>query len=390
MKKVVIVGAGPAGLMAAHFLSKNKKIQVQLFDANKAVARKFLVAGHGGFNLTNSEEIPAFIEKYNHSYIQNAVFQFSSEDTVKWLSEIGIETFVGTSGKIFPKKGTKPIRVLSSWMNHLNENNVSIFTEQRLIDFDGKNVSFQTEEEVKTVKYDYLVFAMGGASWKKTGSTGEWIKLFEKKGIGIMPFEASNAGISIHNWSKDLGGGVLKNTEISINGQKQFGEIELTGYGVEGAPVYALSGQVRKEAKELLVNLKPTLDQDKLLVKFRQFKGSKTDFLRAVKLSGSAISLLKNTLSKDDFRNDGLFLKAINQLILPICSLRPIDEAISTVGGISMSEINGQFELKKFPKHFCIGEMLDWDAPTGGYLLQACFAMGFVAANIIPLLEDRN
>lgn len=383
MKKVVIAGAGPAGLMAAYFLSQNKQFQVQIFDANKAVARKFLVAGHGGFNLTNSEGTASFVNKYNHSFIQNAVSQFTNEDTVRWLAEIGIETFVGSSGKIFPKKGIKPIEVLSSWLDYLKRNNVSVFTEHKLVDFDRTAATFQNSGERIKVEYDYLIFAMGGASWKKTGSTGEWTQLFQSKNIKIIPFEASNAGIEIKNWDSVLGGGVLKNTEVSINGQKQFGEIELTEYGLEGAPVYALSQQLRSGATELILNLKPTLTKNKLAEKFKIFKGSKTDFLREIKFSKPAISLFKSHVSKEVFLNDELFLNAINRLILPIHSLRPVDEAISTVGGISMLEVNEDFQLKKFPGLYCVGEMLDWDAPTGGYLLQACFAMGFVAAESI-------
>lgn len=383
MKKIAIIGAGPAGLMAAHFLSKNEHFNVHVFDANKAVARKFLVAGHGGFNLTHSEPTETFIEKYNHPFIQKAVQQFPNDDTVKWLSEIGVETFVGSSGKIFPKKGTKPIQVLTQWLDYLEKNKVSISTEHQLVDFDGKTVSFKHKEKIITVEYDALIFALGGASWKKTGSTGEWSTLFQSKHIEIIPFESSNAGISIQSWNKKLGGGILKNTEASVNGQKQFGEIELTGYGLEGAPVYALSNQVRNGAAELILNLKPTLSQEQLLDKFQKFKGSKTDFLREIRLSGSAIDLLKSNLSKEDFLREEHFLKAINQLSLSIRSLRPVDEAISTVGGISMNEMNENFQLKNYPNHYCIGEMLDWDAPTGGYLLQACFAMGFVVAEKI-------
>ncbi len=383
MKKVVIVGAGPAGLMAAHFLSGRKEIRVEVYDANKAVARKFLVAGHGGFNLTNSEELPQFIGKYNHPFIQHAVTRFTNEDTVKWLSEIGIGTFTGTSGKIFPEKGIKPIRVLSSWLDFLREKNVAIHTGHKLVEFNGKRAVFRSGERIVETGYDYLIFAMGGASWKKTGSTGEWAELFRGKNIGILPFQASNAGICVQDWDPGLGGGVLKNTELSINGEKQFGEIELTDYGLEGAPVYALSGQVRSGASELVLNLKPTVSIGKLTEKLRGFKGSRTDFLREIKLPKAAIGLLKATISKDDFLNDGSFLNAISRLVFPIQELRPVDEAISTVGGVAMNEINENFQLKKFPGHYCIGEMLDWDAPTGGYLLQACFASGYVTSDSI-------
>jgi uncharacterized flavoprotein (TIGR03862 family) len=379
MKKVVIVGAGPAGLMTAHFLSKNDTFQIDIFDANKAVARKFLVAGHGGFNLSNSEELSTFIQKYNHPFIQSAVKEFTNEDTIQWLSEIGIETFVGSSGKIFPKKGIKPIEVLTSWLHFLKQKNVSFHTEHTLLDFDGTSVSFKSPEVVN-IAYDYLIFALGGASWKKTGSTGEWTTLFQSKGIEIVPFEASNAGIELLNWSSNAGGGILKNVQVTIGGQQQFGEIELTEYGLEGAPIYALSNQIRKGETRLWLNLKPTISREELANRFSAFKGNKTDFLKSLKLPKSAIQLIKDTLSRDEFLSDDTFLIAVQNLELIINSLRPIDEAISTVGGISMNETDDTFQLKKLAKHYCIGEMLDWDAPTGGYLLQACLASGVVAA----------
>lgn len=382
MKKVVIVGAGPAGLMAAHFLSKNDAFQIAVFDANKAVARKFLVAGHGGFNLSNSEELSAFIEKYNHPFIQSAVKEFTNEDTIQWLSEIGIETFIGSSGKIFPEKGIKPIEVLTSWLHFLKEKNVSLHTEHKLLDFNEKYVSFQSSEVV-TVEYDYLIFALGGASWKKTGSTGEWTTLFQSKGINIIPFEASNAGIELKNWSSNAGGGVLKNVQVTIGNQHRFGEIELTEYGLEGAPIYALSNQIRKGETKLWLNLKPTISKEELTKRFKTFKGNKTEFLKSLKLPKSAIQLIKETISREEFLSDDTFFASIQTLELMIHELRSVDEAISTVGGISMDETDGNFQLNKFPNHYCIGEMLDWDAPTGGYLLQACLASGFVAARKI-------
>lgn len=383
MKKVVIVGAGPAGLMAAHVLSKTNRFHVHIFDAHKAVARKFLVAGHGGFNLTNAKELPDFIAKYNHETIKNAVKQFTNEDTINWLSEIGIETFIGSSGKIFPKKGIKPIEVLTAWLEFLKHNNVTISTEHKLIHFTDKTVSFSNQSQEITVDFDVLIFAMGGASWKKTGSIGEWSTLFEQKGIHVIPFQPSNAGIEIKNWDKNLGGGVLKNTQITIGNTQTFGEIELTEYGLEGAPVYALSNEVRIGNQTICLNLKPTISSEDLEKRFETFEGNKTDFLKSLKLSKTAIQLLKNTLSKDNFMSNSSFLNAIQQLELPIHSLRPVDEAISTVGGIAMTEIDTNFQLKKYPNCYSIGEMLDWDAPTGGYLLQACFASGHVTATTI-------
>lgn len=385
-KKVIIVGAGPAGLMAAQSFIKSGDYQVHVFDANKAVARKFLVAGQGGFNLSNSEAISSFVLKYNHPFIQTAVERFTNNDTVNWLSEIGIETYIGSSGKIFPKKGLKPIEVLNAWTRVLSENNCAFHLEHRFIQFDGKIATFQTPNGTADFAYDYIIFALGGSSWKITGSDGQWTTFFKNE-INIIPFEASNAGVEIACWDSSFGGMILKNTEVCIAGNCQFGEIELTSYGLEGAPIYALNNFIREGAKELILNFKPTKSNTELVVAFSNFKGTKTEFLREIKLSKAAILLIKKFLSKEEFLADDLFLKAINQLTLDIKFLRPIDEAISTVGGISMDEIDGNFQFIKLPNHFCVGEMLDWDAPTGGYLLQACFATGMLAAKSII---DKN
>lgn len=377
------MGGGPAGLMAAHQLSKKKQFDIQIFDANKAVARKFLVAGQGGFNITNSEKTESFIQKYNHSFVQNAVLQFSNDATINWLKEIGIETYVGSSGKIFPVKGTKPVEVLNRWLKFLVHKGVQINTEHKLVDFHSQKAFFSTPNGESIVDYDVLIFALGGASWKVTGSTGEWTTLFQQKNIKIQPFQSSNAGIEIKNWDESWGGNVLKNTSISIGNTSRFGEIELTKYGFEGAPIYALNAQVRAGAEFLKLDLKPSKSYDELLQFYKQYKGNKTEFLKAIKLSKSAIDLIKKRLTKEQFTNPETLVQSIKELTFPIQALRPIDEAISTVGGVDMNEITMNFELKNHPNHFCIGEMMDWDAPTGGYLLQACFAQGVICAQAI-------
>lgn len=377
------MGGGPAGMMAAHQLSKDNQLDIQIFDANKAVARKFLVAGQGGFNITNSEKTESFIQNYNHSFVQNAVQQFSNVATINWLKEIGIETYVGSSGKIFPVKGTKPVEVLNKWLEFLVIKGVQINTEHKLVDFQSQKAFFSTPIGESIVDYDVLIFALGGASWKVTGSTGEWLTLFQQKKITIQPFQSSNAGIEITNWDESWGGNVLKNTSISIANSSRFGEIELTKYGFEGAPIYALNAQVRAGAEFLKLDLKPSKSYDELIQFYQQFKGNKTAFLKAIKLSKSAIDLIKFQLTKEQFTDPETLVQSIKELTFSIQALRPIDEAISTVGGVDMDELTINFELKNLPNHYCIGEMVDWDAPTGGYLLQACFAQGAICAHEI-------
>ncbi|MCO5258550.1 MAG: TIGR03862 family flavoprotein [Crocinitomicaceae bacterium] len=382
-KKIIIVGAGPAGLMAAYQLSKDKRFQVNVFDTNKALARKFLVAGKGGFNLSNAEPIPEFVQKYNHPFVSDAVLEFPNSATIEWLQELGIETFIGSSGKIFPKQGVKPIEVLNAWIDKLKEQGVLFHYEHSFYQFKNNHISFKTPTNDSHFTYDYLLFALGGASWSVTGSTGSWLPIFHQKGITTIPFSSSNAGIELLNWTTELGGGILKNTAVSIGEQTKFGEIELTQYGLEGAPIYALNHLVRKGAKTLTLDLKPTKTVDELQQALALYQGNKTAFLKSIKLSKSAIHLLKTVLTKEAFMDDLKFIEGIKTLELSIQTLRPIEEAISTVGGISMNEINHTFELKQLKNHFCLGEMLDWDSPTGGYLLQACFAIGTKAARTI-------
>lgn len=390
MKKIVIVGGGPAGLMVAHQLVKaNADVSITILDANKAVGRKFLVAGHGGFNLSNNRPLNEFTDAYDHETIKNAVRKFTNEDTVQWLNEIGIESYYGSSGKLFPKVGIKPIQVLQAWIQYLERGKVKILTSHKVIAFGEQSVDALVNDNVVQFDFDYLIFAVGGSSWSSTGSTGEWTEFFSSIVNNLIPFQASNAGIELVNWNSDLGGSILKNSEITIGQQTRFGDIELTSYGIEGAPVYALSKAVRAGNQIVRFNFKPTVSALVIKERFEAFKGSKTDFLRSLKLSKGAIALIKRFASKDDFTKDESFLKIIHCLEIEIAGLRPMEEAISTVGGVDMNDVDETFNLMFCKNTYCVGEMLDWDAPTGGYLLQACFSSGYVCAkDIIEKLES--
>ncbi len=382
MKSIAIIGTGPAGLMAGYQLLRNG-CSVSFYDQKKAAGRKFLVAGHGGFNLTHSLEQDDFRAKYNHTFIQNAVSVFSNQDTIHWLQEIGIPTFVGSSGKIFPEQGIKPIEVLNAWLSKIEEMGGQFYFEHELIDFNQDTVTVQNEEKVAHLKFDYVIFSLGGASWKKTGSTGSWLELFKSKGLNTVDFQSSNAGMNVLNWNKDFDGIRLKNCKFKVAENEQLGEILFTDYGIEGAPVYAMNDFIRKGIKEIFIDLKPTMSEERVLEEFKNEKLNRSDQLSKFKLSKDLIAYLKSTISKDDFLNNEYMSKIIKNLPFTIDSLRPIDEAISTVGGIDMNEINQNCEMIKSPNHYCVGEMLDWDAPTGGFLLQACFSTGFVSAQSI-------
>lgn len=375
--KIAIIGSGPAALMLAAQLDETK-FEVSIYEKNGAPARKFLVAGHGGFNLTHSEPIEQFIKRYTPiSFIEPILHSFSNSDLQAWLKTISIPTFTGTSKRIFPQKGIKPIQVLNAILKVLKDKNVKL------------NTGYHWQGE--KMDADITVFALGGASWKITGSDGSWVSYFQKQGIEIIPFQASNCAFQI-KWPKNLislaAGLPLKNISLKTLDIRKNGEVVLTEFGMEGSGIYPLSPQIRQQLNEhgkavCYIDLKPSLSLSTLteLLKKKQADCTMTKYLDSVlNLSKSQLALLKNLTDKDDFSNPETLATKIKELPLEIIGMGPIDEAISTVGGISLTEIDSNFQLKKSPDNYTIGEMLDWDAPTGGYLLQACFSMGYKLA----------
>ena len=391
-RTIAIIGGGPSALMLAAQLDE-KKFEVSIYEKNAAPGRKFLVAGQGGFNLTHSEPLEDFVQKYvPATFFEPLLHSFSNVDMQNWLKEIGIPTFVGSSKRVFPVKGIKPIEVLDVILEILKTKNVKIAArhewkgwqggEGLLFDFNGNSVS---------IKPDLVVFALGGGSWKVTGSDGKWINYFTDKKIDIIPFQPANCAIKI-DWPVSIvaqfEGKPLKNVSMKCDGKEKQGEVVLSAFGMEGSLVYALNPQVRNQLKEngkavIFLDLKPTLDVLTITkrIELKPGKVSMSKFLEDdLKLSKVQLLLLKQFTSKEDFTFPEKIARAIKGLALEVTGLAPIDEAISTVGGIALNEITSKFELKKMKKHFAIGEMLDWDAPTGGYLLQACFSMGFQLA----------
>lgn len=386
-KIVGIVGAGPAGLMAGTILLENG-FEVHFFDHKKTAGRKFLVAGNGGFNLTHSEERQQFIEKYNHPFIQNAFLKFDTIAWRNWLQSIGIETFVGSSGKVFPVKGIKPIDVLTNWLNRIEELGGTFHYSHKLVDFSENEAIFQCGADEIRFEYDYLVLAMGGASWKKTGSTGEWKTILEEKGVECEPFQSSNSGFEMDDWEKmaDLEGQILKNTKVQFGSILRKGDVVISSYGLEGAPIYFVNKEFRKNCdKYFSIDLKPTKSVDEIQFVLEKSKNC-TEGLKKLNLSKAAIQLLKRRTTKEEFSDVSTLSHIVKKLTFQPQSLRPIDEVISTIGGISMESINESFQLKKFPTIYACGEMLDWDAPTGGYLLQACVSTGFVVGSSLTSL----
>ena len=392
-KRIDIIGGGPSALLLASELD-TEKFEVFIHEKNVALGRKFLVAGQGGFNLTHSEDPEQFITRYTPSeFLEKAFFSFTNQDLMVWLKARGIETHVGSSGRAFPIKGIKPIQVLDVLLKHLQKRGVTVFNSREWTGFteDG-DLLFKTRSGTETVKTDITVFCLGGASWPQTGTKGDWTQHFIKRGITINPFQASNCAFEI-KWPKELlpklEGRAIKNAVFSIGKKTHAGEVVLTTFGIEGSGIYPLSPEIRKALEdgkeaELLIDFKPGLSTQTLLEKLqsKKTKGTYSKHIQGIlNLNDTQLALIKQYLNKADFLNAEQLVYSIKHFPLRITAPGPIESAISTVGGIALSELNEHFEFKKIKNTYAIGEMLDYDAPTGGYLLQSCFSMGYFLAH---------
>ena len=381
--QIIIIGAGPAGLMAAQQLAL-KGFKVHIYEQNKAAARKFLVAGNGGFNLTHSEELESFVQKYEAEEIQNIVRSFDNQKVIQWLEDLGITTYVGSSGKIFPTKNFKPIQVLKAWLDRLEQLGVTIHYDHTFIDFDDSTVFLKNNDHDISVKYSKLILAMGGGSWKKTGSDAKWVRTLASKNIEITPLQSANSGYNTEVRFHQLQGQYLKNIKVSFQENHKIGEVVFTKYGIEGSPIYYMNRFTRKHNFPVIINidLKPNLTESEILSELKISDKISPVLKRNLKLSTTAINLLK-TLDKESYLDIGNLAKTIKKFPIEVLSFRPIDEVISTAGGVAFSALNSNLELKDYPNVYCAGEMIDWEAPTGGYLLQACFSTGFWVGNSI-------
>ncbi len=385
MSTFVIIGGGPAAMMAASVLSCQH--QVTVYEKGKTIGRKFLVAGKGGFNLTNSAEGKTLRSAYSPAgFLDEALKAFDSIALRQWLNDLGIPTFVGSSGRVFPKKGIKPIEVLNAIRQHLIDQGVHFRLEHEFIGFDDQQKPILRHQEHEFVPdANAYLFALGGASWSVTGSDGSWQKAFTDIGVPIVPFQSSNCGLNVH-WPPQIKeyhlGKPLKNISVSVGAQMVKGEVLITAYGLEGNAIYPIVPKVRKylqseAASTIYLDLKPDNTREQLLKKLQGKPRSSATYARALNLDSVRMALLKNYTPKAVLENPQAFVEVVKSLPIPIDSLRPIEEAISTVGGIATNALQSDFSLKGFPSLFTIGEMVDWDTPTGGFLLQGCFAMGY-------------
>lgn len=390
---VAIIGGGPAGLMAAEVLSQ-AGVRVDLYDAMPSVGRKFLLAGVGGMNITHSEAKPAFISRYaeRSSEIAALLQGFDADALRAWIHGLGIDTFVGTSGRVFPTD-MKAAPLLRAWLKRLRDAEVVIHTRHRWLGWnDDGALRIGYPQGELAVNADAVILALGGGSWARLGSDGAWLPLLAGRGVDISPLQPANSGFEVNAWSELLkqkfAGAPLKNIALSLNGQPpRLGEFVLTEGGVEGSLVYAWSAQVRETINRsgsatLLLDLLPNKPVDKIAAALGKPRGSRSmarHLHGQLGLDGVKAALLRELTAAEVFADPQRLAAAIKALPIELVRPRPLDEAISSAGGVKFEGLDQGLMLKPMPGVFCAGEMLDWEAPTGGYLLTACFASGRVA-----------
>lgn len=392
---IAIIGGGPAGLMAASgFAAAGLGPRVTVFDAKPSMARKFLLAGRSGLNLTHAEPLAAFTSRYGDRQSEMAAIlaAFSPDDFRAFLKDLGVETFVGSSGRVFPT-GFKASGVVRLWLAKLAGQGVTFAHRHRWTGFagDGACLNFDTPQGPRRVEAKIAVLALGGASWPRMGSDGAWVETLREDGAAITPLAPSNCGFEI-NWSDhfrtQFEGMPVKTLVASCGDVVKAGEMVVTNYGVEGGVVYALAAALRSAIAQhgaacLKLDLKRDLSLDQVRQRLAGPRGglSLSNLLKKrLGLAPIAIGLLREAVAPEDLVDGEKLARHVKELALTIAAPRPIAEAISTAGGVSFAALDEGLMLKHRPGVYVAGEMLDWDAPTGGYLLQACVSTGWVAA----------
>ena len=393
--QVAVIGAGPAGLMAAEVLASGGAT-VTVYDAMPSAGRKFLMAGRGGLNLTHSEALPVFLTRYGAAieHLGPAIDALPPDALREWSEALGQPTFVGSSGRVFPQ-AFKASPLLRAWLRRLDTMGVQFALRHRWTGWNGNGcLLFQTPEGQRSVEARATVLALGGASWPRLGSDGAWVETLGSKGVTISPLRPANCGFTVA-WSdifRDrFEGQPLKGVALSFGPHTVRGEAVITRTGIEGGAIYALSADLREAIADkgqatLCVALRPDLDMNDLIARLSAQKGKQSfsNFLRkAVHLPPVAIGLLQEVAMASGAPLSSLSTASlaglINAVPIPLNGVAPVARAISTAGGISFSEIDADYMIRRLPGVFASGEMLDWEAPTGGYLLQASFATGAAA-----------
>ncbi len=391
-KNIAIIGGGPSGLMAAEIIAASGH-RVTIYDAMPTMGRKFLLAGRGGLNLSHSEPLEKFITRYFEAsnWLAPYIEAYDPQKLRKWCEELGEETFIGTSGRIFPRS-MKASPLLRAWLKRLDHLGVEYRLRHLWQGFEGENLIFSdAAKNIIKVKADATLLALGGASWPHLGSTGSWVEILSKYGVKISELRPSNCGF-VTKWSDYLitkfAGTPLKAIAVKHQNFSHKGEIIITKQGIEGGPVYALSSSLRASIKSegkavLYLDLRPEMSVEKLAQKLQiRSKESLSNYLRKAGFPAVASALLHELIPAAQLAKTTSETLANHLKNLPITLTAPTDiaRAISTAGGISRESLDENFMLKTKPGIFAAGEMLDWEAPTGGYLLQGCFSTAVAAA----------
>ena len=406
--KIAIIGGGPAGLMAAE-AANAAGAQVDLYDAMASVGRKFLLAGKGGLNLTHSEPSEKFLSRYGARRVQIApqLASFGPDALRAWARGLGINTFVGSSGRVFPSD-LKAAPLLRAWLRRLRQAGVRFHMRHRWSGWDERGaLCFATAVGALSVQADAVVLALGGGSWPKLGSDGRWVPLLAGRGLHIAPLQPTNCGFDV-GWSEHLrtkfAGYPVKSVAVVMRndaGAESWhpGEFVITETGVEGGVMYAVSASLRDEflargVATLRLDLAPDRDLPRLTHDLSRPRGKRTmatHLQRQAHIEGVKAGLLREVVSKEDFADPARLAAAIKALPLRLVAPRPLEEAISTAGGVPFEALDERLMIRALPGIFCVGEMLDWEAPTGGYLLTACFATGRAAgAGAVGWLKESG
>lgn len=394
-RKVAIIGGGPAGLMAAEVVSQHG-LQVDVYDVMPSAGRKFLMAGKSGLNLTHAEPMDNFISHYvaRRPELECIINVFGPQALREWAQGLGIKTFVGSSGRVFPEK-MKAAPLLRAWLHRLRGAGVHFHMRHHWLGFDtNRCLRFMTPEGERVIDADATVLALGGGSWARLGSTGAWVPILRQQGIDVRPLRPSNCGFDVR-WSEHLrtrfAGSPVKTVSLTFTNmvgeiRHKQGDFVITQYGIEGSLVYVFSAAMRDVIERdgratVYLDLLPALTREQVADKLAQARGKRSmseHLRRQLGITGAKSALLHERVPKEIFA-DPQQLAAMIKAIPMVCErTRPIDEAISTAGGVAFEALDADLMLKALPGVFCAGEMLDWDATTGGYLLTACFASGYV------------